>query len=44
MRTVEYLMLVFLTASLVTFGIYPQFQALQDLSEWLVRITGLIGG
>lgn len=44
MRTVEYLLIVFATASLITFGIYPQFQALQTLCEWLAKSTGLIGG
>lgn len=37
-------LLVFLTASLVTLGIYPHLQPLQELSEWLARATGLIGG
>lgn len=37
-------LLIFLTASLVTFGIYPQFEALRTVSEWLAKSVGLIGG
>lgn len=37
-------LLVFLTASLMTLGIYPHLQPLQSLSEWLAKSVGLIGG